>query len=62
MLTVPGMIGVGQCLVGGAKVGQFIVKNEGGEGKFCVMAKSTWPSSSFKVCLIKSYKGCKEIL
>ncbi|KAK2147788.1 hypothetical protein LSH36_535g01010 [Paralvinella palmiformis] len=47
-LTIPSTINVGQCLIGGIKVGQFHLKNEGGPGKFCMMSKLAWPSNNLK--------------
>ena len=46
---MPDTLDVGQCLVGGMKVAQFTVKNEGGAGRFCIMPEDQWPSTNFKV-------------
>ncbi|KAL4222937.1 Deleted in lung and esophageal cancer protein 1 [Mactra antiquata] len=47
-LTIPSVLDVGHCLVGGCHVVQFIVKNEGGHGRFCIMPSSAWPTTNFK--------------
>ena len=39
----------GHTLVGGKKVVQLVCENKGGDGKFCVMRKSCWPSTTFEV-------------
>ena len=41
----------GHTLVGGKKVVQMMCENRGGDGKFCVMRKSSWPSTTFQVSL-----------
>ncbi|ELU16950.1 hypothetical protein CAPTEDRAFT_224255 [Capitella teleta] len=48
ILSLPEAIDVGQCLVGGMKSAQFTVKNEGGNGRFCLMPGSSWPAANFK--------------
>ena len=48
-ISVPEDIDIGQCLVGGVKVAQVRVRNDGGHGRFCIMQKSAWPASNFKV-------------
>lgn len=39
----------GHTLVGGKKVVQVVCENKGGDGKFCIMRKSCWPTTSFEV-------------
>nr|XP_022304299.1 deleted in lung and esophageal cancer protein 1-like isoform X2 [Crassostrea virginica] len=48
LISLPKVLDVGHCLVGGVHVGQFIVKNEGGSGRFCVIPRSSWPATNFK--------------
>ncbi|XP_056008414.1 deleted in lung and esophageal cancer protein 1-like isoform X2 [Ostrea edulis] len=48
LISLPKVLDVGHCLVGGVHIGQFIVKNEGGSGRFCVMPRSSWPATNFK--------------
>ena len=40
---------MGECLVGGTKIGKFLIKNDGGSGKFCFIPKQIWPVTNFKV-------------
>ncbi|XP_060555800.1 deleted in lung and esophageal cancer protein 1-like isoform X2 [Ruditapes philippinarum] len=47
-LTIPPVIDVGFCLVGGCHVVQYVIKNEGGYGRFCIMPSSSWPTTNFK--------------
>ncbi|XP_021361346.1 deleted in lung and esophageal cancer protein 1-like isoform X1 [Mizuhopecten yessoensis] len=47
-LTLPPVLDVGYCLVGGCHVVQFIVKNVGGNGRFCILPRSLWPATNFK--------------
>lgn len=47
-LTLPKVLDIGYCLVGGYQVVQFIVKNQGGSGRFCIMNRSSWPAHNFK--------------
>ncbi|XP_063421465.1 deleted in lung and esophageal cancer protein 1-like isoform X2 [Mytilus trossulus] len=47
-LTLPKVLDVGYCLVGGYHVAQFIVKNHGGNGRFCVLNRNSWPAHNFK--------------
>ncbi|XP_069130810.1 deleted in lung and esophageal cancer protein 1-like isoform X4 [Argopecten irradians] len=47
-ITLPPVLDVGFCLVGGYHVVQFIVKNTGGNGRFCIMPRSSWPATNFK--------------
>lgn len=46
---VPSVVDIGDCLIGGTKVCKFLVKNEGGDGKFCFLPKEKWPVTNFKV-------------
>ncbi|CAF0870034.1 unnamed protein product [Didymodactylos carnosus] len=48
LLTLPAMVDCGHWLVGGRKVCQFKVRNDGGEGRFALVPASLWPSVSFK--------------
>ncbi|KAH9519059.1 Deleted in lung and esophageal cancer protein 1 [Bulinus truncatus] len=48
ILTLPKEIDVGCCLVGGMQVTHLLVKNEGGPGRFCLMTRNKWPSTSFR--------------
>ena len=45
------MLDVGQCLVGGVKIAQFEIKNEGGPARFALLKTDHWPASNFKVKL-----------
>ncbi|KAK3588190.1 hypothetical protein CHS0354_012251 [Potamilus streckersoni] len=47
-LTLPATLDIGYSLVGGCQLAQFILKNEGGSGRFCIMPKTSWPTTSFK--------------
>ena len=49
IISVPSVVDVGYCLVGGCHVTQLLVKNEGGPGRFCIMPSSAWPTTNFKV-------------
>lgn len=42
----------GHTLVGGKKVVQVVCENKGGDGKFCIMRKSCWPTTSFEVRML----------
>ncbi|KAJ8025227.1 Deleted in lung and esophageal cancer protein 1 [Holothuria leucospilota] len=48
ILTLSSVIDCGFCLIGGEVTREFIVKNEGGSGRFCAMPRDCWPASSFK--------------
>ena len=39
----------GHALVGGKKVVQLNCENSGGDGQFCIMKKSSWPSTKVEV-------------
>ena len=43
------MLICGQALVGQIKVCRFVIKNKGGDGRFVIFPKSSWPVSTFKV-------------
>ena len=49
---------MGECLVGGTKIGKFLIKNDGGSGKFCFIPKQIWPVTNFKVSFgaVSEYK------
>ena len=47
--SVPSTINIGECLVGGTKIGKFLVRNDGGAGKFCFIEKERWPVTNFRV-------------
>ena len=49
LLTVPSSVDIGDCLIGGTKVIKFMVRNDGGDGKFCFLPKERWPATNFKV-------------
>ncbi|KAL5006767.1 hypothetical protein ScPMuIL_015573 [Solemya velum] len=51
-LTLPSTINIGYCLVGSMHMSQFIVKNEGGRGRFCFMPRASWPATSFKATVV----------
>ncbi|XP_033106181.1 deleted in lung and esophageal cancer protein 1-like [Anneissia japonica] len=47
-LSLSSVIDCGYCLVGGIHVAQFIVKNTGGSGRFCIMPRDAWPATNLK--------------
>ena len=47
--SVSPVLDCGHTLVGGKKVVQLTCENRGGDGKFCIMRKSCWPSTTFQV-------------
>ncbi len=49
IFSVPETIDVGDCLIGGCKVSRISLRNEGGPGRFCMMSRSSWPATNFKV-------------
>ena len=49
VLPVSPIIDCGHCLIGGQRVAEFKVKNEGGNGRFCIMPKERWPATNFRV-------------
>ncbi|XP_077978029.1 deleted in lung and esophageal cancer protein 1-like [Glandiceps talaboti] len=48
VLTLPQEIDCGHCLVGGLRITHFIVKNLGGDGRFCIMPRKSWPTAKFQ--------------
>ena len=52
VFSVPSEIDLGSCLVGGVQATQLLVKNEGGTGRFCLMARSRWPTTSIRVSIL----------
>ena len=48
-ILVPSEVDLGNCLVGGIQATQLLVKNEGGPGRFCLMTKNKWPTTSIRV-------------
>ena len=51
MLLVPSLVDCGYWLVGGRKVCEFKVRNDGGEGRFAVVPAASWPAVNFKVTI-----------
>ena len=51
--SVSPVLDCGHTLVGGRKVVQLVCENKGGDGKFCIMRKSHWPSTTFQVWCVK---------
>ena len=49
IFTVSPMLDCGHALVGGKKVVQLNCENSGGDGQFCLMKKSSWPSTKVEV-------------
>ncbi|XP_041367117.1 deleted in lung and esophageal cancer protein 1-like [Gigantopelta aegis] len=47
-LALPSTIDVGCCLVGGCHVTQYVVVNDGGPGRFCIIPSSSWPATNFR--------------
>lgn len=50
-------IDCGHALVGQIKACRFIVENEGGDGRFALFGKSSWPSATFKTNLVAPTLG-----
>lgn len=48
---MPPVVDCGYWLVGGRKMCEFKVRNDGGEGRFAIVAASAWPAVNFKVNL-----------
>ncbi|XP_060755864.1 deleted in lung and esophageal cancer protein 1 [Neoarius graeffei] len=49
VLTLPAVLDVGYCLVGGVKYTNVVYRNDGhSAGTFCIMPKSQWPASSLR--------------
>lgn len=51
--SVSPVLDCGHTLVGGRKVVQLVCENKGGDGKFCIMRKSHWPTTTFQVWYMK---------
>lgn len=51
VLTLPKEVDLGNCLVGGVQATQLLVKNEGGPGRFCLMTKNKWPTTSIRTVI-----------
>eukprot|EP00058_Branchiostoma_floridae_P005202 XP_002590690.1 hypothetical protein BRAFLDRAFT_125551 [Branchiostoma floridae] len=47
-LTLPSVLDCGHCLVGGCRVVQFLCRNDGGPGRFCLMPKKNWPTANYR--------------
>ncbi|MGH0139692.1 UNVERIFIED_CONTAM: hypothetical protein FKN15_042979 [Acipenser sinensis] len=55
ILTLPSVLDCGYCLVSGVKVVEFLCRNEGlSAGRFCIMPKSVWPATNFRVLFLPS--------
>ena len=52
----------GHALVGGRKIVQLTCKNSGGDGQFCVLRKSSWPSTTFQVIRGKIYPKMSDLI
>ncbi|CAF0848051.1 unnamed protein product [Rotaria sordida] len=48
VLTLPSLVDCGYWLVGGRKMCEFKVRNDGGEGRFAIIPAASWPSVNFK--------------
>lgn len=48
VLSLSSVLDCGHALVGGRKIVQLTCKNSGGDGQFCVLRKSSWPSTTFQ--------------
>ncbi|XP_073236262.1 deleted in lung and esophageal cancer protein 1-like isoform X3 [Porites lutea] len=48
VLSLSPVLDCGHTLVGGKKVVHLTCENRGGEGKFCIMRKSCWPTTTFQ--------------
>ncbi|XP_048474162.1 deleted in lung and esophageal cancer protein 1 [Rhincodon typus] len=54
ILSLPGTLDCGYCLVGGVKITEFLCRNDGyNSGCFCVMPKKMWPTTNFRVSVLK---------
>lgn len=51
--SVPSVVDCGCWLVGGRKVCEFKVRNDGGEGRFAIVPAASWPAVNFKVTISK---------
>ncbi|XP_048580368.1 deleted in lung and esophageal cancer protein 1 isoform X2 [Nematostella vectensis] len=47
-LSLPPTLRCGHCLVGGYKAVRMYCTNSGGDGRFCLIPKTQWPTASFK--------------
>ena len=52
VLLVPTVVDCGYWLVGGRKLCEFKVRNDGGEGRFAIVPAASWPAINFKVLLV----------
>ncbi|XP_067824418.1 deleted in lung and esophageal cancer protein 1 isoform X2 [Heptranchias perlo] len=49
ILSLPGTLDCGYCLVGGVKIAEFLCRNDGyNSGCFCMMPKKMWPTTNFR--------------
>ncbi|CAM4955682.1 unnamed protein product [Rotaria socialis] len=48
VLTLSSLVDCGYWLVGGRKMCEFKVRNDGGEGRFAIVPASSWPAINFK--------------
>ncbi|OCT75446.1 deleted in lung and esophageal cancer protein 1 [Xenopus laevis] len=49
ILTIPQTLDCGPCLIGGVKVLEYFLRNDGlSRGRFCVMPRSVWPPANFR--------------
>ncbi|XP_072911149.1 deleted in lung and esophageal cancer protein 1 [Hemitrygon akajei] len=56
ILTLPGTLDCGYCLVGGVKFTEFLCKNEGySSGYFCIMPKRMWPTTNFRSVAVAGF-------
>lgn len=53
-LSIGSVVNCGHALVGQIKVCRFIVQNDGGDGRFVIFPKSTWPAATFKTNMSSS--------
>ncbi|CAL1533794.1 unnamed protein product [Lymnaea stagnalis] len=51
VLTLPKSVDLGYCLVGGIQITHVLVKNVGGPGRFCLMPRNKWPTTSIRTVL-----------
>ncbi|XP_072029825.1 LOW QUALITY PROTEIN: deleted in lung and esophageal cancer protein 1-like [Amphiura filiformis] len=47
-LSLLPIIDCGHCLIGGQRIAEFKIKNEGGSGRFSIMPRESWPATNFK--------------
>ncbi|XP_030846689.1 deleted in lung and esophageal cancer protein 1 isoform X1 [Strongylocentrotus purpuratus] len=47
LLTLSPVVDCGHCLVDGPSNTEFLVRNLGGSGRFCVMPRKCWPATNF---------------